>query len=181
MARFRPGERVAVRRADPPGHLRTPWYCRGKFGVIERLCGEFGNPEALAYGLSGDPERPLYRVRFSQQRALAGLSRRHERQRRDRDLRALARTRLRSTTMPDPHDHDDHDHGHEHTPRSFQPDLEDQPQSDYQFLEVAVRELLIEKGVITRRGRAQGDRGHGRARAPHGRPDGGAGLDRPGL
>ena len=59
--------------------------------------------------------------------------------------------------MPDPHDHEhdhdhDHGHGHEHTPRSFQPDLEDQPQSDYQFLEVAVRELLIEKGVITPEG-----------------------------
>ncbi|MGE5147672.1 MAG: nitrile hydratase subunit alpha [Candidatus Eiseniibacteriota bacterium] len=62
--------------------------------------------------------------------------------------------------MPDPHDHDhdhdhdhhDHDHGPAHTPRSFQPDLEDQPQSDYQFLEVAVRELLIEKGIITPEG-----------------------------
>jgi nitrile hydratase len=54
--------------------------------------------------------------------------------------------------MPDPHDHDhDHDHGHahEHTPRSFQPDLEDQPQSDYRYLEIAVRELLTEKGLIT--------------------------------
>jgi nitrile hydratase subunit alpha len=55
--------------------------------------------------------------------------------------------------MPDPHDHgDDHDHGHAHNPGPFQPDLEDQPQSDYQFLEVAVRELLIEKGVITAAG-----------------------------
>lgn len=64
--------------------------------------------------------------------------------------------------MPDPHDHggghhhghghdhgDDHGHGHE---RTFQPDLEDQPQSDYQYLEVAVRELLIEKGIITPEG-----------------------------
>ena len=66
MARFRPGERVAVRAADPPGHIRTPWYCRGKEGVIERLCGAFGNPESLAYGLDGGPERPLYRVRFAQ-------------------------------------------------------------------------------------------------------------------
>jgi nitrile hydratase len=66
MARFRPGERVAVRRAEPPGHVRTPWYCRGKTGVVERICGEFANPEALAYGLSGEPARPLYRVRFSQ-------------------------------------------------------------------------------------------------------------------
>ncbi|HEX7006452.1 MAG TPA: nitrile hydratase subunit alpha [Alphaproteobacteria bacterium] len=54
--------------------------------------------------------------------------------------------------MPDTHDHDGHDHGHAHTPRSFQPDLEDQPQSDYQYLEIAVRELLIEKGLITPEG-----------------------------
>jgi len=27
-ARFAPGARVRVRRADPPGHVRTPWYCR---------------------------------------------------------------------------------------------------------------------------------------------------------
>ena len=56
--------------------------------------------------------------------------------------------------MSDPHNHDhdhDHDHGHahDHSPRSFQPDLEDQPQSDYQYLEIAVRELLTEKGLIT--------------------------------
>jgi Nitrile hydratase beta subunit, C-terminal len=66
MARFQPGERVAVRMADPPGHIRTPWYCRGKFGVIERICGSFDNPESLAYGLGGAPARPLYRVRFDQ-------------------------------------------------------------------------------------------------------------------
>jgi nitrile hydratase len=59
--------------------------------------------------------------------------------------------------MPDPHDHDHahghaHGHAHEHTPRSFQPDLEDQPQSDYQYLEIAIRELLTEKGLITPEG-----------------------------
>ncbi len=63
---FHAGDRVRVRRGFPPGHCRTPWYCRGHVGVIERLCGEFGNPEQLAYGLSGDPRRPLYRVRFRQ-------------------------------------------------------------------------------------------------------------------
>jgi hypothetical protein len=66
MARFRPGERVAVLSADPPGHIRTPWYCRGKFGVVERLCGSFRNPESLAYGGDGEPKQPLYRVRFGQ-------------------------------------------------------------------------------------------------------------------
>jgi hypothetical protein len=64
--RFRPGARVAVRFAEPPGHLRTPWYIRGKAGEIERLCGAFANPEELAYNRPGLPAQPLYRVRFRQ-------------------------------------------------------------------------------------------------------------------
>lgn len=65
-ARFTPGARVAVRRAAPPGHLRTPWYIRGHVGAIERLCGTFANPEELAYNRPGLPAQPLYRVRFRQ-------------------------------------------------------------------------------------------------------------------
>lgn len=64
--RFVAGDRVAVRRAEPPGHVRTPFYIRGKHGVVERLCGVFGNPEELAYARPGLPEQPLYRVRFLQ-------------------------------------------------------------------------------------------------------------------
>jgi nitrile hydratase subunit beta len=67
--RFRPGDTVRVRRADIPGHLRTPWYVRGQTGEIERLCGAFPNPEELAYDRPGLPAQPLYRVRF-RQRAL---------------------------------------------------------------------------------------------------------------
>ena len=63
---FQPGDKVKVRQGYPPGHCRTPWYCRGRAGIVERICGEFGNPEQLAYGLAGDPLRPLYRVRFRQ-------------------------------------------------------------------------------------------------------------------
>ena len=65
-ARFRAGDRVKVRRADVPGHIRTPWYIRGHSGVIERLCGAYPNPEELAYARSGLPAQPLYRVRFVQ-------------------------------------------------------------------------------------------------------------------
>ena len=65
-ARFAPGDAVAVRAAYPPGHLRTPYYVRGKAGVIERVCGAFANPEELAFGRDGRPRRPLYRVRFRQ-------------------------------------------------------------------------------------------------------------------
>ena len=63
-ARFRPGDRVRVRTAYPPGHVRTPYYCRGHVGVVERLCGAFANPEELAYNRPGLPAQPLYRVRF---------------------------------------------------------------------------------------------------------------------
>ncbi len=64
--RFRVGEPVRVRFADPPGHIRTPWYIRGHAGVIERICGSFGNPEELAFNRPGTPRQPLYRVRFRQ-------------------------------------------------------------------------------------------------------------------
>jgi nitrile hydratase len=64
--RFVTGDRVRVRHADPPGHLRTPWYIRGQLGVVERLCGSFPNLEELAYNRPGLPAQPLYRVRFAQ-------------------------------------------------------------------------------------------------------------------
>jgi len=64
--RFAPGERVRVRAAEPPGHVRTPHYTRGHLGVIESRAGSFANPEELAYGRSGEPSVPLYRVRFEQ-------------------------------------------------------------------------------------------------------------------
>jgi nitrile hydratase len=62
----RPGERVRVRAAYPPGHVRTPFYVRGHTGIIERLCGSYPNPEELAYARPGLPAQPLYRVRFLQ-------------------------------------------------------------------------------------------------------------------
>ena len=62
---FTPGDTVRVKRGAAPGHVRTPWYLRGRTGVIERICGAFPNPEELAYGRDGLPEKPLYRVRFS--------------------------------------------------------------------------------------------------------------------
>ena len=65
-ARFNPGDRVSVRSAYPLGHTRTPFYIRGKTGIVERVLGPFRNPEELAYGRSGEPAQPLYRVRFLQ-------------------------------------------------------------------------------------------------------------------
>jgi nitrile hydratase subunit beta len=66
MTAFRTGDRVRVRAAEKPGHVRTPGYLKGKRGEVESVLGEFRSPEDLAYGLSGEPERPLYKVGFSQ-------------------------------------------------------------------------------------------------------------------
>ena len=69
MGRFAVGEKVKVRAAfppTPPTHIRTPSYIRGHRGEIERICGDFPNPEQLAYGLDGLPAETLYRVRFRQ-------------------------------------------------------------------------------------------------------------------
>jgi hypothetical protein len=65
-ARFKDGDRVRVLRMFPLGHVRTPWYIRGRSGVVERLCGAYSNPEELAYRRRGLPAHPLYRVRFLQ-------------------------------------------------------------------------------------------------------------------
>jgi len=69
--RFKPGDRVRVRFEDRPGHIRTPWYIRGKTGWIERVHGEFRNPESLAFGGDGLPRRPLYLVGFRQEEVWA--------------------------------------------------------------------------------------------------------------
>jgi len=63
-SRFAPGDRVRVYERFPPGHVRTPWYCRGKSGEVERVCGRFRNPEQLAYGNREADHEVLYRVSF---------------------------------------------------------------------------------------------------------------------
>ncbi len=64
--RFGPGDRVRIDDRDPGVHNRVPRYARGRVGVIERLCGAFGQPELLAYGGDGEPAQMLYRVRLEQ-------------------------------------------------------------------------------------------------------------------
>jgi nitrile hydratase len=65
-AKLLPGDAVRVRTAHPPGHVRTPFYIRGRNGVVEGVAGDFADPEELAYGRDGLPTRTLYRVRFRQ-------------------------------------------------------------------------------------------------------------------
>ncbi len=64
---YKAGDRVRVVPAEKPGHVRTPGYLKGKSGWVEAVIGPFPNPEDLAYGLSGLPERNLYKVGFKQE------------------------------------------------------------------------------------------------------------------
>jgi Nitrile hydratase beta subunit, C-terminal len=64
--KFKPGDRVKVKFEDRPGHIRTPWYIRGKTGCVERVYGEFLNPESLAFGRDGLPKKTLYLIAFNQ-------------------------------------------------------------------------------------------------------------------
>ena len=66
VPQFTPGDPVKVRAIYPGGHIRTPFYIRGKSGVVERVCGSFRNPEELAFGKYDTDRIPLYRVRFDQ-------------------------------------------------------------------------------------------------------------------
>lgn len=64
--RFSVGQQVSVRRAFPPGHVRTPYFARGKTGVVDAIVGTYHNPEELAYGIYDGAPLPLYQVRFRQ-------------------------------------------------------------------------------------------------------------------
>ncbi len=66
-ARFASGDAVRVLDTEKEGHhIRTPDYAKGKLGWIVQILGSFPNPESLAYGGDGLPEKPLYKVGFRQ-------------------------------------------------------------------------------------------------------------------
>lgn len=64
--RYHPGDLVSVRVGNPATHYRTPSYIQGKKGRVDSFWGVYRNPESLAYGGSGAPKQPLYRVEFNQ-------------------------------------------------------------------------------------------------------------------
>jgi len=64
--RFQIGDKVHVQKIFPPGHIRTPYYIRGKMGVIADVLAAFPNPEKRSRGQDGEPTQPLYRVQFLQ-------------------------------------------------------------------------------------------------------------------
>ncbi|MEM8813200.1 MAG: SH3-like domain-containing protein [Pseudomonadota bacterium] len=63
---FEPGARVRVSDRASLGHCRTPFYLRGRAGIVIGIAGRFKDPERLAYHKPGLPVRTLYRVRFAQ-------------------------------------------------------------------------------------------------------------------
>lgn len=63
--RFRPGDRVRIAARTPSVHHRVPAYAKGRCGVIERVCGRYGQPERLIRA-NGEPKQRLYRVRVPQ-------------------------------------------------------------------------------------------------------------------
>jgi Nitrile hydratase beta subunit, C-terminal len=65
---FRPGQQVRVSARDHYGHHRTPAYIKGRVGTVERVHGEFTNPETRAYGDDGLPKQPVYLVGFDHDR-----------------------------------------------------------------------------------------------------------------
>ena len=64
-ARFAPDDDVRVKALFPPGHVRAPYFTRGKKGRVVEMVGFFGDPARLAYGDRGGSVA-LYRVRFDQ-------------------------------------------------------------------------------------------------------------------
>ncbi len=64
MGKLNPGDRINVRAVCIDTHHRTPDYIKGKSGRVQALCGNFPDPESLAYGLDGRPNKALYRVQF---------------------------------------------------------------------------------------------------------------------
>jgi nitrile hydratase len=64
-AAIAPGTRVRVADRPATGHCRTPFYLRGRSGIVDEVAGRFRNPEHLAYNRPGLPALTLYRVRFA--------------------------------------------------------------------------------------------------------------------
>lgn len=62
--RFRIGDTVRTRQADPSHHTRLPRYARGAAGTIIDLLGRHPLPDRRARGLPAEPE-PVYAVRFA--------------------------------------------------------------------------------------------------------------------
>ena len=64
--KYSDGAHVQVASRATLGHCLTPWYLRGKTGVVAADQGAFHDPERLAYHKPRLPVARLYKVRFRQ-------------------------------------------------------------------------------------------------------------------
>lgn len=62
--RFDVGDLVTIRADEVDHHHRTPWFIKGKPGIVRTINGPFFNPESRAHGGDGVPKRLLYQVEF---------------------------------------------------------------------------------------------------------------------
>ena len=53
MSRFKEGDSVRIRADFPQGHIRAPYFTRGRRGRILQITGPYANAEELAYGRAG--------------------------------------------------------------------------------------------------------------------------------
>jgi len=63
---FASGDKVVVEDLGLACHYRVPTFIRGLVGTVERYCGRYPNPEAIAYGDRKAPPIELYRLKFRQ-------------------------------------------------------------------------------------------------------------------
>ena len=61
---FDVGDPVTIRSDEVDHHHRTPWFIKGKPGIVRAVSGPFFNPESRAHGGDGVPKRLLYQVEF---------------------------------------------------------------------------------------------------------------------
>ena len=73
--RFKVGDKVTVLELNKSGHIRTPFYIRGKTGEVIQFCGTFLNPEDLSVGKTAGPVVPLYRVGLKLSELFPGYAR----------------------------------------------------------------------------------------------------------
>ena len=69
--RFAPGEPVRVAKRPVLGHCRTPWYLRGKTGVVASVQGTLPQSRAARLSQAG-PARPSCSTRSASSRATCG-------------------------------------------------------------------------------------------------------------
>ena len=150
-------------------HLRVPGYLFGAHGVVERVVGEFPNPEMVAFDVLSDARSPLYRVRFTQASLWKGMERPYDGPDDDTIDVEVYENWLEANSgdsapgdadVPNPkraktngagHTHD-HEHDHEHLSRAEVEqkavDDEGEPAPGQQFAEAVVK-LILDKGIVS--------------------------------